>query len=130
MPHQCVKCGHLYGEAGKEVVKGCSCGNRIFFFIRKEKMPGLYPNLQALSQELSEEQKEQIEEDVLEIMGEEQLNQEPVLLDFEVIHAVEPGKFNIDLVNLFKKNHPFIIRVEDGKYLINLQETFDQLSKK
>ncbi|HLD04127.1 MAG TPA: Zn-ribbon containing protein [Candidatus Nanoarchaeia archaeon] len=126
MPHQCVKCGHLYGEAGSEVVKGCSCGNRIFFFIRKEKMPGLYPELQVLSQE----QKAQIEEDVLEIMGEEQINQEPVLLDFEVIHAIEPGKFHIDLVNLFKKNHPFIIKVEDGKYLIDLQETFDKLSRK
>ena len=92
-------------------------------------MPGLYPSLQALSQELSQEQKEQIEEDVMEIMGEEQVNQEPVLLDFEVIHAVEPGKFNIDLVNLFKKDHPFIIRVEEGKYLIDLQETFDKMSR-
>lgn len=89
-------------------------------------MPGLYPELQVLSQE----QKAQIEEDVLEIMGEEQINQEPVLLDFEVIHAIEPGKFHIDLVNLFKKNHPFIIKVEDGKYLIDLQETFDKLSRK
>ncbi len=126
MPHQCVKCGHLYGEAGSEVIKGCSCGNRMFFFIRKEKMPGLYPQLQTLTPE----QKEQIEDDVLEIFGEERLEQEPILLDFEAIHIPEEGKYHIDLVNLFKKNHPLVVRVEDGKYLIDLPETFKKLSEK
>ena len=126
MPHQCVKCGHLYGEAGSEVIKGCSCGNRMFFFIRKEKMPGLYPQLQTLTPE----QKEQIEDDVLEIFGEERLEQEPILLDFEAIHIPEEGKYHIDLGNLFKKNHPLVVRVEDGKYLIDLPETFKKLSEK
>lgn len=126
MPHQCVKCGHLYGEAGNEVVKGCVCGNRMFFFIRKEKMPGLSPQLENLS----DEQKTQIEEDVLEILGEGYREDLPVILDLETIHVTEPGKYEIDLVNLFKKKNPLIVKLDEGRYVIDIAETFRKFTEK
>ncbi|MBS3143917.1 hypothetical protein J4446_03535, partial [Candidatus Woesearchaeota archaeon] len=32
MPHQCVRCGNMYEDGSEEILKGCSCGSRFFFF--------------------------------------------------------------------------------------------------
>ncbi|MEK6954201.1 MAG: Zn-ribbon containing protein [Candidatus Micrarchaeota archaeon] len=36
MPHKCVRCGLMYGTGSDELFKGCSCGSRIFMFIKPE----------------------------------------------------------------------------------------------
>ncbi|HLC47718.1 MAG TPA: Zn-ribbon containing protein [Candidatus Norongarragalinales archaeon] len=36
MPHKCVRCGIMYGSGSEELFKGCSCGSRIFMFIKPE----------------------------------------------------------------------------------------------
>ena len=44
----------------------------------------------------------------------------PVILDIESIRVVSPGKYEIDVVNLFNKDRPVIFKVSDGKYIIDL----------
>jgi len=62
----------------------------------------------------------QIEKDVREIIGLEKKTEKPVILDLESVRIVKPGKFEIDIVNLFSKRRPLIYRLEEGKYIIDL----------
>lgn len=121
MPHQCVNCGNLYNNVSDEILKGCKwCGRKLFFFIKAEKMPGLRSKVASLS----EEDKQQIEQDVYDILGADANEDYPVILDVESVNILGPGKYEIDLVNLFKKKHPVIVKLEDGKYFIDLPESF------
>jgi predicted nucleic acid-binding Zn-ribbon protein len=77
---------------------------------------------------LSQKQKEQIEKDVFEIIGSKDPDKEqPVILDIESIKILKPGKYEIDLVNLFKRKQPVIYKLAEGKYVIDLIETFKKL---
>lgn len=118
MPHQCVHCGKLYPTASKELLEGCPCGSHFFFFVKQE-------NLDVLKEEtstLTKEEKQEIEHDVREILGVEE-EEKPIVLDFESIRISKPGKFEIDLVNLFRKR-PLVFKIEEGKYIIDLASTF------
>ena len=120
MPHRCVKCGLVYEDSSPTLLKGCSCGGRFFFFFKK-------PETQEEIKNLTKEEVKEMEKEVIEILG-PQVEDMPVILDFESIHVKEPGKFEIDLVNLFKRA-PLVYKVSDGKYIIDIASTF-QLSNK
>lgn len=120
MPHRCVRCGTLYDDGSSTILKGCSCGAKLFFFVKKEALE----KSEEVTKKLTREEKKQIEKDILDIAGEERLKEEqPIILDFESIRSVEPGKFELDLVHLFKKD-PLIYKVGEGKYIIDLPSTF------
>ncbi|MEK6849039.1 MAG: Zn-ribbon containing protein [Nanoarchaeota archaeon] len=36
MPHQCVRCSTFYVDGAKELLGGCPCGGKLFFFIKQE----------------------------------------------------------------------------------------------
>ncbi len=38
MPHQCTKCGMVFPDASEELLTGCSCGSRFFYYIKQEKI--------------------------------------------------------------------------------------------
>jgi len=120
MPHRCVKCGAVYEDSSPTLLKGCTCGSRFFFFFKKLET-------QEEIKELTKEEVTEIIQEVTEILG-PQVEDVPVILDFESINVKEPGKFEIDLVNLFKRN-PLVYKVSDGKYIIDIASTF-QLSQK
>ncbi len=124
MPHQCVRCSIMYADGAQEILKGCPCGARLFFFIRQEK---LEQSQKELPTELPAEQKKQIEQDVLNLVGCKE--DTPVILDFESIRVVQPGKYELDLVKLFNKS-PLIFKLEEGKYVIDVAESFQRLRKK
>lgn len=125
MPHQCVRCGIVHEDTSEKILQGCACGGRLFFFIRKEK---LQEAQKVLPPELSTEQKQEMEKDILELVG-AKLDDTPVVLDFESIRVLQPGKYEIDLVKLFKGD-PVVIKLEEGKYVIDLAETFARMRKK
>ena len=122
MPHQCVHCGKIYPDAAAALLKGCSCGSHFFFFFKE----GDLPKLKEETAELTEEEKIEVEEDVREMVGGIE-ETKPVILDFESIRVMKPGKFEIDLVKLFKRK-PVVYKLEEGKYIIDLASTF-QLKK-
>ena len=53
----------------------------------------------------------------------------PVILDIESVRAIGTGKFEIDVVNLFRKDRPLIYKLEEGKYIIDLASTLQQSMK-
>lgn len=119
MPHQCVRCAKIYPDAAEEILKGCSCGARLFFFIKKKNLDMAK---ELIEKKLSGDEKQQIEQDVLDMVGSRDA-QKPVILDFETIRVLTPGQYEIDLVQLFKGD-PLVFRLEEGKYVIDLPETF------
>ncbi len=122
MPHQCVRCNTFYPDGAQEILKGCQCGARLFFFIKKKHIE----QGKDLVSNLTEEDRQQIQTDVAEIMTikDEDLDA-PVVLDIEAIRVLQPGKYELDLVHLFKKD-PLIIKLEEGKYMIDLGQLFNQ----
>jgi len=119
MPHQCTKCKKVYEGGSETLLKGCECGSKFFFFFNKAEVKEEIKNLTPV-------QVEEIEEDVKEIIG-PTVEDKPIILDFEAVRITEPGKFEIDLVNLFK-GKPVIYKVREGKYIVDIASTFQLLS--
>ena len=127
MPHQCVRCNIFYEDGANELLKGCPCGGKLFFFIKKEKLEEMRKITEDTK--LTEKDRIQIEEDVFDLVGSEVDREQPVILDLEAIRILKPGKYELDLVHLFK-GEPLIFKLEEGKYMIDLVESFDRFRKK
>ena len=127
MPHQCVRCNTFYDDGAHELLSGCNCGGKLFFFIKKEKLD----DMQKIQEQagLTNQDREQIENDIFDLVGSEIDRDQPVILDLEAIRILRPGKYELDLVHLFKKE-PLIFKLEDGKYMIDLVQSFEKFSKK
>jgi predicted nucleic acid-binding Zn-ribbon protein len=124
MPHQCVHCGKMYPDAAEELLKGCTCSSHFFYYIRKDLANKIKEEaVQQKIEELDKVDKTQVEKDVREIMGIEEKENVPVILDLESIKILEPGKYEIDVVNLFSQKRPLIYKLEEGKYIIDLAST-------
>ncbi|NQV08937.1 hypothetical protein HQ529_03740 [Candidatus Woesearchaeota archaeon] len=119
MPHQCVRCNTFYEDGSEEILKGCSCGGKLFFYIKNKDIKEAKEKIVNLSKT----QKKEIEKDVFDLIGTDLDREKPVVLDLESIRILKPGKYELDLVNLFKKR-PLIYKVEEGKYMIDLPESF------
>lgn len=119
MPYQCVHCSRIIPTATKEILEGCSnCGNKFFFYIKEEQLE----NVKNQPVEIEDKDKKSVEKDIRDMAGiiDEQT---PVILDIESVRAIGPGKYEIDVVNLFKKDRPLIYKLEEGKYIIDLTTT-------
>jgi len=127
MPHQCTKCSRIIPAGNKELIEGCSsCGSRFFFYIRDEQLESLKNKVI----EIPEEERVSIEKDIREMAGITD-DDAPVILDIESIRSIGPGKYEIDVVNLFNKDRPLIYKIEEGKYVIDLASTLkDSLDSK
>jgi len=128
MPHQCVRCNTFYDDGCQEIVKGCKCGAKLFFYIRKERLDQARKVTDQFIK-LSPKEKKQVEDDVFSIVGYEPTDEAPVVLDIEAIRVVRPGKFELDLVHLFNKDDPLVYKLGEGKYIIDLAETFKRKSE-
>ena len=127
MPHQCVRCNTFYDDGSEEILKGCSCGGKLFFYVKKEKLEQAKKIADEVK--LTPEEKEQVEKDVFEIVGSDIDREEPIILDLESIRVTKPGKYELDLVHLFKGD-PLIFKLEEGRYMIDLVETFKRARDK
>ena len=127
MPHQCVRCGTFYDDGATEILKGCKCGGKLFFYIKKDRIEEAKKAADKIK--LSEAEKEQIEKDVFDMVGSQIDKDKPVVLDFESIRVLKPGQYELDLVEMFK-NEPVIFRLEEGKYMIDIAESFKTIGEK
>lgn len=119
MPHQCVRCSTMYDDGASELLKGCNCGSRFFFYVKKKDIE----TAKQLTVDLKPEERLQIEKDVKEIIGETIEDDKPVILDLETIRLMKPGKYELDIVSLFR-GKPLIYKLEEGKYFIDLASSF------
>jgi predicted nucleic acid-binding Zn-ribbon protein len=125
MPHQCVRCGKIYGDGDRAILDGCvDCSGKLFFFIKKQHLE----ESRKITESLSDKEKQEIEKDVLDLVGARTDEEKPVVLDFESIRVLQPGKYEIDLVHLFRKE-PLVYKLSEGKYVIDLPEVFKKTKK-
>jgi predicted nucleic acid-binding Zn-ribbon protein len=124
MPHQCVRCNTFYDDGAEEILKGCKCGARLFFYVRKDAVQ----KVKEMTADLTKEEKKEIEKDVYDLVDQEE-SEKPIILDIESIRVLKPGKFEIDLVHLFKKD-PLVYKLGDGKYVIDLASVFSGKKEK
>ncbi len=122
--HQCVRCNKFYEDTSNEILKGCSdCGGKFFFFVKKDAVN----KVQEVTKNLTQEDRLKIEEDVKDIIGIID-DDNPVILDLASVNVLKPGKFELDLVRLFKGD-PLVYKLDDGKYIIDVAATFMQGDK-
>ena len=124
MPHQCVRCNKFYEDGAKEILKGCLCGARLFFYIKKERLE----ESKKITENLTKEDKKEVEKDVLDLVDADMAKEKPIVLDLESIKIMKPGKYELDLVRLFK-GEPLIFKLEEGKYIIDIPESFKKIKK-
>lgn len=126
MPYRCVHCSKIYDDDAKEVIEGCECKSKLFFFIKKEKLKQILESEKKGEEpNLSPTEKKQMEEDVREITGVKD-SSVPVYLDFESIAVIKPGKYLIDVQKLLSSKNPRIYKLEDGKYIVDLSTSFNK----
>ena len=95
----------------------------LFFFVKNSKLK----EAQKIQQNLTDKDKQEIEKDVLDIIGIKD-DDYPVILDLESIKILKPGRYDIDLVHLFK-GMPLVYRLEEGKYYVDIATTFEMERK-
>jgi len=119
MPHQCVRCSRIISPGSRELLEGCAnCKSHFFFYIREDQMKEVKEKIIKIP----EDQKKQVERDIREMVGITD-EQAPVILDIESIRVTGEGKFELDIVKLFRKDQPLIYKLEEGKYIIDLAST-------
>ena len=113
MPHQCLNCNTIYDNSSDAIIKGCpKCGKKLFLYIKKipEKTKEI---------ELSSDEKEFILKEI-ESISEIKDSEAPIILKLENIRVLKPGKYEIDINQLMKKEKPIIYKIQDGTYIIDL----------
>ncbi len=124
MPNKCTHCGKIHPDEADYLLEGCDeCGSKFFFYIKEDNLK----KAEETVKKLTKTQLKEIESDVREIISnkDKEDNNTPdkkddaVALDIEAINIRQPGKYEIDLVNLFNQS-PLIIKLGAGKYKIDL----------
>ena len=131
MPSRCTKCGKIHPDDAPYLLeKGCdSCGSRFFFLIKDDALRQAEEDISRLSKQDIKE----IEKDIRYIVAESEETEveedQTVVLDVEAIRVIKPGKYIIDLTNLFTQR-PIIVRVGPGKYEIDLNTIMDKMKRR
>ncbi len=116
MPNKCTMCGKVHPDDAKYLLDGCDkCGSKFFFYVREESLQKAEEGIAKLTKKDIEE----IEDDIRHIIPKGVKKDETVILDIEAINIIKPGKYEIDVTNLFTQK-PIIIRAGSGKYEIDL----------
>jgi len=117
MYHKCVKCGKVYEQASEEIISGCTCGSKLFYFIKSKS---------DAKKKVSEKVSEDIEY-FYEL--EDDANHEIMIFDIEAINIKSSGKYELNLDGLMNDNG-LIYKYGEGKYSIDLDNNFKQLKHK
>lgn len=108
MGHQCVRCSKVYENQSAELMKGCSCGSRVFLFLKQDLKP------------VEKKQDYKWLEDELAFLTKDK----PVSIDPEAVenlHIVEQGSYELDLPSLMKGD-PLVIRSDKDVYYVKLPD--------
>ena len=113
MPHQCLKCEKVYDNTSNAIISGCpNCGSKLFLYLKK--IPQEEKEI-----ELSEQKKDIILQEISNFVEIEE-TEKPIIFKLENVRVLSPGKYEIDINQLMKKEKPIIYKVQDGTYFIDL----------
>ena len=113
MPHKCVRCGKEYEDGSAELMKGCSCGARVFVYSKPE---------QGAPVIATEEDARALEKE-LEPMARDK----PVSIQWNVenVRVLEKGLYELDVKSLMQGD-PIVVKTDKEVYFVR----FPALKKK
>ena len=110
MKHKCTNCKKIYEDGADEILIGCICGCRTFFFLSGKQKGKKKKTGDNTSDNTSiEYEYETDEEDNVQIS-----------LDTESINILCEGKYELDIEHLMNNQSSVVYKYGDGKYSINL----------
>lgn len=113
MPHQCLACNETFDNDSNVILKGCpKCGGKLFLFVKK--IPEQKEEI-----ELSKDEKDIVLKELENVVDIEK-SDKPIILKLENVRIIKPGKYEIDINQLMKKEKPLIYKVQEGTYVIDL----------
>ena len=116
MPHQCINCGSMYDNTSDVIIKGCqACGKKLFLYVKEKEKEAIQDEV-----ELTQKNKETILQEIEETLGTRD-PEKPIFLKLENVNVIAPGKYEIDVNQLMKKDKPLVYKVGDGTYVIDLE---------
>lgn len=106
MYHKCVKCGTMYERASEEILVGCSCGSKLFYFVKPQ----------------SAGKKKDPEESECFYESDDDEGREMMIFDIETINVISNGKYELNIDSLMngRDNDGLIYKYGDGKYGIDI----------
>ena len=131
MPHQCTSCGELFSDGSKKMLAGCTaCGGKKFQFIPVGADPELFhksPIIEAPPDHSPPPPKNlnlnyHYESPTPAPPTPEYIEKLQVELStqFESIKILEPGQYELNLMELYNRDECIIAIQEDGHYVIQV----------
>jgi predicted nucleic acid-binding Zn-ribbon protein len=112
--HKCVKCGKTYEELSEEILRGCICGSKLFYFV-KQSSKG--------------KKKQPKAEEAIEYFYELEDAPSNTVFDIEAIKVISSGKYEVNLDGLMN-NNGIIYEYGEGKYSVDLDNNLRQLKNR
>ena len=109
MKHKCTVCKKIYDSDSAEIINGCICGNKKFFYVNDSRKKNFKI---ADSKNNSAEYFYELEDDE---------NNEIIAFDIESVNIIENGKYEIDVESLINNKSCQVYKYGDGKYSINIE---------
>lgn len=117
MPHKCARCGKIYEDNAIELMNGCTCGARVFLFLREKADRSKEETIEKLKgQELEKSDLEWLDKRLGK--GLEKADK-TIHLDVENLLRLGKGKYRLNIASLMK-GEPLVIKVRDGVYYIDI----------
>ncbi|MCH2453150.1 MAG: Zn-ribbon domain-containing protein [Halobacteriales archaeon] len=132
MPHQCTSCGELFSDGSKKMLAGCTvCGGKKFQFIPTGANPEPFhksPIIEAPPDHSSPPSPQNLnlnyhyEPPTPTPPSPEYIEKLQVELStqFESIKILEPGQYELNLMELYNRDECIIAIQEDGHYVIQV----------
>ena len=128
MPHQCTSCGEFFSDGSKKMLAGCTeCGGKKFQFIPANSNPELFINSPIIEAPIEDSTPPKNlnlnyqytppnppDPEYIEKLQTELSTQ------FESIKILEPGQYELNLMELYNRDECIIAIQEDGHYVIQV----------
>lgn len=101
-------------------MEGCSCGARVFLYLREKEGLKKEAIKKLEEQELSETDLEWLDKEFGDKLEREK---KTIHLDVETLERLGEGKFKLDISSLMK-GKPVVIKAEEGVYYIDIPYAF------
>lgn len=111
MAHTCAKCGKVYPDSSAEILRGCSCGGRKFYFERPEARK------ESMATTLQEQEARAAEEPPA-APGEPA--REDRFSRVESIRILGPGTYELNIEKMAESDDRVVGLGSEGSYAVDL----------
>lgn len=111
MSHTCVKCGKVYPDSSEEILRGCTCGGKKFYFERPEARK------KSIATSLQEQEAKIVDEFPLQPevpIRENRFNR------VESIRILGPGTYELNIEKMAQSDDRVVGLGSEGSYAVDL----------